>query len=107
VVVDVAGADGLRPAGAGEARVAADLGEVAGTVVFVELGAAGRAVGDEDVVGAIAIEVEDGGAGAGALEDGLFFVDAAEGVGDGEAGRGGDVDEVEGGGLGGGGEGSE
>src|SRR5580700_3393941 len=95
VVIDIADAGCLRPTGAGQAGLLGDLSEVSGSVVFIELGMRGRAVGYEDVVGAVAIEIEDGYAGAGAFEDGGFFVFAAEGVGHGQAGFRGDVDELD------------
>jgi hypothetical protein len=65
------------------------------------VGGEGRAVGEEDVVGAVAVEVEDGGAGAGGFEDVVFAVPAAVSGGLVEGGIGGDVDEVDGGRVGG------
>ena len=104
VVIDVADAGRLRPTGARQSGLPADFGEVSRAIVAVELRMRGRPVGNEDVVGAVAIEVEDRHAGAGALEDGLFLILAAEGVGNGETRLRGDIDEANGRGFRGGGE---
>ena len=86
VVIEVADAGGLRPAGARESGLLTDFGEVTLAIVAVELRVGRRsvgvergAVGDEDIVRAVAVVVEDRGAGAGAFENVVFLVLAAEG----------------------------
>ena len=86
VVIEIADAGGLRPTGTRQSGLLTDFGKVTLAIVAVELRAGGRSVGvergsvrDEDVVGAVAVVVEDRGSGAGAFQNVVFLVLAAEG----------------------------
>src|ERR1035441_9805444 len=109
IVVVVAGTDSLSPAGEGDAGLLGDVGEGAVMQIAVEM--AGRllsfretfeaaAVDQEDVGPAVVVEVEGGSAAARRFENvALYLVASVFGFG-GEAGLGGDVDEVDFGGKG-------
>jgi hypothetical protein len=102
VVVIVADADALAPAGRGQTRLGGDVGE--GAVVIVVIQAVGRAlpggksfelraIHQKDVRPAVVVIVENCDAGSGGFDDVFFAVDAAESVLRGEAGFLGQVDE--------------
>src|SRR5258708_5412477 len=105
IVVIVADADALGPTLDGKAGLSRNICKFPVAVVVVELhGARGArswafersAVGDQNIVGAIAIVVKDGGAVAGRLQDVRFLVAAPECVGHGEAAGFGDVNQADG-----------
>ena len=83
VVVVVADADALAPAGCGEAGFRGDVGEGAVVIVAVEV-VGGRlpggksfelgAIDQEDVGPSVVVVVEDGDAGAGGFDDVLLCV---------------------------------
>ena len=106
VVIDIAYTGGLCPAGAGEAGFAADLGKMAPAVVAIELRVSrccaplkDGPVGDEDIVGSVAVVIEDGGAGSGALEQVFLLVLSAERVRESQAALSRNVDKADSGGV--------
>lgn len=108
VVVIIAGADPLPPSGECNAGFLSDVGESAVAIIVIEvaggflgLGEAfeGVAVDKENVGPAVVVIVDDGGASAGAFYDVLFDAFAAVFGASGEAGLGGDVYEMDLGGL--------
>src|SRR5580692_4430764 len=102
VVVVIADADALAPAGVREAGFFCDIGESTVVIVVIEM-AGGRfrgggieagAVNDEDVRPAVVVVVEDGDAGSGGFDDVFLGVHAAENDRIGKAGFFGDVGEM-------------
>ena len=107
VVIEIAHAGGLRPTGARQSGLLTHFGKVTLAIVAVELRASRRSVGvergsvrNENVVGPVSVVVEDGGAGAGAFENEVLLFLAAEGVGNGQARLGCNIDEADFGGVG-------
>src|SRR5690349_14889552 len=101
VIVEIAHAGGLRPTRPRQAGLLTYLGEMALAVVAVEMGTGGGAggiqrgsIGDEDIVGAVAVVVEDGAACSGAFEEVIFLFFSTEGGGQDQSGSSCDVDEV-------------
>ena len=101
VVVIVGHADALSPAFLRDARLARHFGEVAISVVVVQLRsdvgrtAECRAIHDEDIIAPIAIEVEDRHARAGGFQNVVFLLHAAESIRNIETGGLGDVHEMD------------
>src|SRR6185312_11878192 len=90
------------PAGSRQSSLPAHFGEVSFAVVAVEQRAGRRGVGverssirDEDVIGAVAVVVKNGGAGTGAFENDRIGLFAAEGDRESQPCRSGDIDETD------------
>ncbi len=105
VIVVVAHAHTLRPAFDGEARVTRNICKFTLAVIMVKLQRARRTrgcaleggpVGDQDVVRAIAVIIEDRGAVAGRLQDVGLSVFPAESVGQVQSRIGRDIDQPDG-----------
>ena len=103
VIIEIADAGGLRPTGARQSGLLTHFGKVTLAIVAVELRAGGWSVGvergsvrDEDVVGAVAVVVENRGSGAGAFQNVVFLVLAAESDWSCEPRLGCNVDEADG-----------
>src|SRR6202050_3528423 len=103
VVIVIADANALTPAGMREPSSPGDVGKGAVAVVVIQM--IGRSTGrgrtiqrrpvdDENVGPAVVVVVKGCHTGAGGLDDVFFCVHAAEGVGHGEAGVLGDVGEI-------------
>src|SRR5205814_1707894 len=103
VVVVVAGADRLSPAGCREAGFAGHVGERAVVVIPVQVAHRGGlsvrrlqacAVDQKNIRPPVVVVIEDGDAAARCLEDVLLAALAADDRARGETGRGGDVAKV-------------
>src|ERR1041385_2794106 len=101
VIIEIAHTGGLRPTGSREGGLLTHFRKVTLAVVVVKLRARGRptgvergSVGDKEVVGAVAVVIENRCACAGAFDEVVFLVFTAEGVGNRETRLGGDVDEM-------------
>src|ERR1700722_5959400 len=104
VVVVIAYADALAPAGGGQASLHSHIGEGSIVVVAVEMVGGGPSVGkafesgsidEEDVRPSIVVVIEDGDAGPGGFDNVFFRGQAAENVGEGQSCLFGHVNEID------------